>query len=62
MSQLLGNIQLWSSLPAFIIYYLFYTAFDSKNPEGRVKDTKVKLAQFSIEINKNEFVKCIEGI
>ena len=25
MTQLLGNLQLWSSLPAFIVYYLFYS-------------------------------------
>jgi len=41
MSQLLTNLQLWSSLPAFIVYYLFYTAFEYKDSEGRVKDTKV---------------------
>ena len=40
--MILGNLQLWNSLPFFIVYYLFYTAFPYHNPEGRVKDTKVK--------------------
>ena len=42
IAGLLGNLQIWTSLPFFLVYYLFYTGFDNQNPEGRVKDTTVR--------------------
>jgi len=41
IAQLIGNFRLFASLPAFLVYYFFYSSFDSQNPEGQIKDTKV---------------------
>jgi len=50
IAQLIGNLKLLASLPAFLIYYFVYSSFDYRNPEGRVKDTKVntKKTQFNL--------------
>ena len=41
-ANLLGPLNLWASLPSFLLYYLFYSSFEHSDPEGPVKDTKVK--------------------
>jgi hypothetical protein len=41
LAQIFGNLSLWASLPAFLVYYLFYSSFEYDDPEGRVSDTKV---------------------
>lgn len=41
MSHLLGTANLWASLTPVVLTYLFYSTFDSRNPEGRVTDTTV---------------------
>jgi len=41
IAQLIGNFRLLASLPAFLVYYFFYSSFDSQNPEGQIRDTKV---------------------
>lgn len=41
MSHLLGTANLWASLTPVVLTYLFYSTFDSSNPEGRVTDTTV---------------------
>ena len=41
VSQVLGNLNLWTSLPLYIIYQLYYFVFTGQNPEGRVTDTRV---------------------
>ncbi|KAI9553243.1 hypothetical protein GHT06_021139 [Daphnia sinensis] len=41
LSQLSGNLSLWASFPSFILCYLFYSMFDTSNPEGLVTDTQV---------------------
>lgn len=48
LTQIFGNLSLWASLPAFVLYYLFYSSFERDNPEGRVTDTKVNLFVHSI--------------
>lgn len=44
MSHLLGTANLWASLTPVVLTYLFYSSFDSRNPEGRVTDTTVMTA------------------
>ncbi|XP_045036542.1 glucose dehydrogenase [FAD, quinone]-like [Daphnia magna] len=39
LSQIVGNLSVWASFPAFVLYYLFYSSFEFNNPEGRVSDT-----------------------
>ncbi|KAI9553166.1 hypothetical protein GHT06_021060 [Daphnia sinensis] len=41
LSQLSGNLSLWASFSSFILCYLFYSMFDTSNPEGLVTDTQV---------------------
>ena len=41
IAQFIGNLRILASLPAFLVYYFFYSSFDYQNPEGRVRDTKV---------------------
>jgi hypothetical protein len=41
VAQIFGNLSLWASLPAVVLYYLFYSSFEYDDPEGRVTDTKV---------------------
>lgn len=41
LAQIFGNLSLWASLPAVLVYYLFYSSFEYDDPEGRVSDTKV---------------------
>lgn len=42
LSQIVGNLSVWASFPAFVLYYLFYSSFEFNNPEGRVSDTTVR--------------------
>ena len=66
VAGILGNLQLWTSVPFFLVYYLFYTGFDYQNPEGRVKDTtvsKTSMIQFLfawqyIRMHKVAFLWC----
>ncbi|XP_057381030.1 glucose dehydrogenase [FAD, quinone]-like [Daphnia carinata] len=46
LTQIFGNLSLWASLPAFVLYYLFYSSFERDNPEGRVTDTKTFLSEY----------------
>lgn len=41
LAQFFGNLRIFSSLPAFILYYLFYSSFENDDPEGRITDTTV---------------------
>ena len=41
VSQIFGNLQLWASLPFYILYHLYVTSFNGRDPEGRVTDTNV---------------------
>lgn len=42
LAQIFGPLSLWASLPSFLLYYLFYSTFEHNDPEGPVKDTKVR--------------------
>ncbi|EFX84143.1 hypothetical protein DAPPUDRAFT_100066 [Daphnia pulex] len=46
LAQIFGNLSLWASLPAFLVYYLFYSSFEYDDPEGRVSDTKTFLNEY----------------
>ena len=41
LTQVFGPLNLWASLPTFLLYYLFYSSFEHNDPEGPVKDTNV---------------------
>ena len=40
-NQLLGTLNLWTSVPAFLLYYLLYSSSERENPEGMIRDRKV---------------------
>jgi hypothetical protein len=42
-AQIFGNLSVWASFPAFVLYYLFYSSFEFNDPEGRVTDTTVRI-------------------
>ncbi len=48
LSQIFGNLNLWASLPAALLYYLFVTSFEYDDPEGRITDTTVRAITFPL--------------
>ena len=45
-NQLVGTLNLWTSVPAFLLYYLLYTSSERDNPEGMIRDIKVHIFSF----------------
>ncbi|KZS09801.1 Glucose dehydrogenase [Daphnia magna] len=46
LTQIFGNLSLWASFPAFLLYYLFYSSFEMNDPEGYVTDAETILTEY----------------
>uniref|UniRef100_A0A0P6FW01 Glucose dehydrogenase (FAD, quinone) n=1 Tax=Daphnia magna TaxID=35525 RepID=A0A0P6FW01_9CRUS len=46
LTQIFGNLSLWASFPAFLLYYLLYSSFEMNDPEGFITDAETILTEY----------------
>lgn len=51
LEHLFGAFSIWASVPSFLMYLLFYSSFEDIDPEGPIKDTKVKSTVVRKKVN-----------
>ena len=60
LSQMAGSLNMWASVPPFLLTYLYYSLFEDSNPEGYVTDTTV--CKKKIELLIRLFVSAIQNV